>query len=55
MPSTALVLATLSAAAFLLAGCIVVNVDRGGGYYRTPPPAYQGGDGYYNGGSYRCW
>jgi len=54
MPSTALVLATLSAAAFLLAGCIVVNVDRGGGYYRTPP-AYQGGDGYYNGGSYWRW
>ncbi len=54
MPRLALALAALSAAAFLLSGCIFVDVDRGGGYYRRPPPGYHG-DGYYRGGPYRRW
>jgi hypothetical protein len=54
MPRTALSLAALSAAAFLLSRCIFVDVDRGGGYYRRPPPGHYG-DGYYQGGPYRRW
>ena len=52
MPRLALALAALSAAAFL-SGCIFVDVDRGGGYYRRPPPSYSGD--YYRGGPYRGW
>jgi hypothetical protein len=54
MPTTALALAALSAAAVLLPGCNSVQVDRGGGCYRRPPPGYYG-DGYYRGGAYRRW
>ena len=54
MSRTALALAALSAAAFLLSGCIFVDVDRGGGYYRRPPPGYYG-DGYHGGGAYGRW
>ena len=54
MSRTALALAALSAAAFLLSGCILVDVDRGGGYYRRPPPGHYG-DGYRRGGPYRGW
>ena len=53
MRRTALALATLWAAAFLLSGCIFVDVDRGGGYYRRPPPGYY--DGYHRGDPYRRW
>ena len=53
MSRTALALAALSAAAFLLSGCIFVDVDRGGGYYRRPPGYY--GDGYHRGDPYRRW
>lgn len=35
MPRTALALAALSAAAFLLSGCIFVDVERGGGHYEA--------------------
>ena len=54
MPRTALALAALSAAAFLLSGCVIIDRDRGGGYYRRAPPGYYG-DGYYRGGPYRRW
>jgi hypothetical protein len=54
MTRTVLALAALSAAAFLLSGCIFVDVDRGGGYYRRPPPGYYG-DGDYRDGPYRRW
>ena len=54
LPRTALALAALSAAAFLLSGCIFVDVDRGGGYHRRPPPGHYG-DGYQRGGPYRGW
>lgn len=54
VPRTALALVALSAAAFLLSGCIFVDVDRGGGYYRRPPPGHYG-DGYQRGGPYRGW
>ncbi len=54
MSRTALALAALSAAAFLLSGCIFVDVDRGGGYYRRPPPGYYS-NGYHGGGAYRRW
>ena len=50
---TALALAVLSAAAVSLGGCIFVDVDRGGGHYRRPPPGYYG-DGY-RGDPYRRW
>ena len=46
MPRRALALAALSAAAFLLSGCVVIHRD--GGYYRRPP-------GYHDGGPYRRW
>ncbi len=49
MPRLALAVSALSAAAFLLSGCIFVDVDRGGGYYRRPPP------GYHDRGPYRRW
>lgn len=51
---TALALAALSAAALLVSGCIYVDVDRGGGHYRRPPPGYHG-DGHHGGGFYRRW
>lgn len=54
MPRTARALVALWAAALLLPGCIFVDVDRGGGYYRRPPPGHHG-DGYYRGGPYRRW
>lgn len=54
MPRTALALAVLSAVAILLSGCIFVDVDRGGGYHRPPPPGHHG-DGYHRGGPYRRW
>ena len=54
MPRTALAVAALSAAAFILSGCTFVDVERGGGYYRRPPPGYYGG-GYHRGGPYRRW
>ncbi len=37
----------VSALAFLLSGCVVIQHD--GGYYRKPPPDY------YHGGPYRRW
>ena len=56
MPRTALALAALSVAALLLSGCIFVDVDRGGGYYRRPPPGQYGDGGYHRGGGpYRRW
>lgn len=53
MPTTALALAALSVVAFLLSGCVFVDVDRGG-HYRRPPPGHYG-DGYRRGGPYRGW
>ena len=50
MHRTALALAALSAAAFLLSGCVFVDRGHGGGYYRSPPPGY-----YHGGGPYRRW
>ena len=47
MPRLALALTALSAAAFLLSGCVVIHRDAG--YYRRPPP------GYHDGGPYRRW
>ena len=40
---------TVSAMALLLSGCVYVDWDCGGGYYRRPPP------GHYGGGPYRRW
>ena len=54
MLRTALAQAALSVAGFSLAGCIHVDWNRGGGYYRSPPPGYHG-DGYHRGGRNRDW
>lgn len=56
MPRTALAVAALSAAAFLLPGRISVDVQRGGGHHRRPPPGYHYGDGrHLRGDPYRRW
>lgn len=48
-------MAALSATAFLLSGCLYVDIDRGGGYYRRPPPGHYYGNDYHRGGPYRGW
>ncbi len=48
MPTLALAWAALSAAAFLLSGCVVIHRD--GGYHRRPPPGHYG-----DGGPCRRW
>ena len=55
MLRTAFALASLSALASLLSGCVIIDRDRGGGYYRRPPPGHYD-DGYSRGGGpYRRW
>ena len=54
MPRTALAVAALSAAGFVLWGCTFLDLERGGAYYRRAPPGYYGG-GYHRGGTYRRW
>ncbi|CAA9229947.1 MAG: hypothetical protein AVDCRST_MAG08-1045 [uncultured Acetobacteraceae bacterium] len=54
IPRTALALAALSVTAFFLSGCVFVDVDRGGGYSRRPPPGHYD-DGYHRGGPDRRW
>ena len=53
MLRTAFALASLSALAFLLSGCVIIDRDRGG-YYRRPPPGHYD-DGYSRSGPYRRW